>query len=188
MRFCSFLGPAPVQEGIEGPDESRTVPRGEGPSDSQVVFSLVLSWFFAILNISPRVSLNKLSLRKCANSIDLAEILFDILLLSRSRTRTRVIEDQLHSCARKHTMYERQSLSHEQSEFSNSLEKIRLVPSDAISDDNNVPSKKKKKKEKKRKRGALKKKSKYLITLTHESDNERQLLGQLFSGGPSPRR
>ena len=57
MRFCSFLGPAPVQEGIEGPDESRTVPRGEGPSDSQVVFSLVFSWFFAILNISPQVAL-----------------------------------------------------------------------------------------------------------------------------------
>jgi len=37
MRFCSFLGPAPVQEGIEGPDESRTVPRGGGLSGSQIV-------------------------------------------------------------------------------------------------------------------------------------------------------
>lgn len=52
MRFCSFLGPAPVQEGIEGPDESRTVPRGEGPSGSQL-FHFFSSPIFRIRPVFP---------------------------------------------------------------------------------------------------------------------------------------
>lgn len=103
MRFCSFLGPAPVQEGIEGSDESRTVPRGEGPSDSQALSARflsrsLLSWLFA-LNISPRVALDKLSL-----GIAQIQFFLEILLLSRLKINFTARSET-------HNVYGRQSLS-----------------------------------------------------------------------------